>query len=288
MSKGADFYDLVVSKGRIIGLGVGTKLTGSALVGARIYLQRAGKAQYAITIERVDEVEENVPPFEPIEIYRLDWAAIRVDMLPGPLHAGATVPIPGLDAPQAICPDVDDSAGDEWDEARQMPPLHSLVFEGDRINTELRTVRSKPNPRWFNIGCGRDTLVKLRLSRSTLLTTSTADWRLVQATLKMPSADYCGTGKSFTMRGEPLVWRNLSGMELYSSPTSFEARWDEHGARCLDTPRAALTENQELAFAFPDIETAIANECSRPPPCANLNPATYDAGDWAISGNVDP
>jgi hypothetical protein len=233
-------------------------------------------------------VEEVVPPFDPIETYRFEWAVITYDQLPGPVHDGDELPIPGFDQTQDVCPAVDsDPEGSaEWDEAAQMPPLHALVFEGDRIDTRSRTVDPQPDPRWFNVACGPDTLVKLRLTRSTLLTTK-ANWRLTQATLKMLSADYCGTGTSFTMRGEPLVWRSLSGMELRSSPTSFEARWDETGARCLDTPRAFDTQLKDLAAAFPDIERAIANECSRPPPCTNTDFATFDPGDFVISGNRD-
>jgi hypothetical protein len=211
------------------------------------------------------------------------------DQLPGPVHDGDVLPIPGFDKKQDVCPPVasEPEGTAEWDEvaAAGMPMVHALVFEGDRIDTRRRTVEPQPEPRWFNVACGPDTLVKLRLSRSTLATTK--DWRLTQATLKMLSADYCGTGTSFTIRGEPLVWTSLSGMQLRSSPTSFEARWDENGARCLDTPRALDTKLEDLAAAFPDIERAIARECTRPPPCANPDPMTFDPGDLVISANRD-
>jgi len=61
-----------------------------------------------------------------------------------------------------------------------------------------------------------------------------------QATLKMITADYCGDGVSYTATGTPLMWTNASGT-VTPSPGwvegEFEAAWDAHGARCLDTPR---------------------------------------------------
>jgi hypothetical protein len=76
-------------------------------------------------------------------------------------------------------------------------------------------------------------------------------------------------------------------MELNSTLANLEARWDENGARCLDTPRALDATRPELAALFPDIEAAIAQECPRPPGCANTEPTIYDPGDLVISGNYD-
>lgn len=287
MSSGPDFYRLEVVKGRISGhYPKRAALSGQALVGARIYLEHTNGLQYAITIADVGYVDEVVYPHNKLETYRFEWAVITKDQLPNPVKAGDVLPIPSFDQPQDVCPVEKIEEAAEWDEARKMPPVHALVYEGDRIEMSDRTVDPTFDPRWFNVTCGHDTLVKLRLTRSTLA--ATKNWRLVQATLKMLSADYCGTGTSFTMTGEPLVWRSLSGMEMRGSPTSFEARWDEKGARCLDLPRAAKTPLYQLAAAFPDIEGAIANECQRPPPCANPDPTIYEPDDLVISGNVDP
>jgi hypothetical protein len=117
--------------------------------------------------------------------------------------------------------------------------------------------------------------------------TTNNDWKLGQAALKMLSADYCGNGTPFTVTGEPLVWRSLSGMDFNTTPTDLEARWDQNGARCLDVPRALVTRNPAMARAFPDIETAIAQTCPRPPRCANSDPFVDDPGDHVTSANYD-
>lgn len=286
-SVGNEFYGLRVTDGRITAVGPTGRIGGSALIGARIYVEHTTGSQFALTIEDVSYVREVVPPYELLETYRFQWGAVTSSRLAGPVRPGESLPLPALAERQDVCPDIAvDPASAEWDEARAMPVLQALVYEGDRIDTDRRTVRPRADARWFNIGCGHDTLVKLRLTRSTMLT-SGGNWRLVQATLKMLSADYCGTGKSFTMRGEPLVWRSRSGMELHASPTSFEARWDENGAQCLDVPRATTTSNADLAAMFPDIERAIASECARPRPCARPDIATFEARDLVLSGNVD-
>jgi hypothetical protein len=293
MSQGATFYDLRVYKDRIEARGTTAVLTGQALLGARIYLAHKNGLQYAMTIRNVGSVEEVVAPNSVLDTYDFQWAVITQDPLPAPVHAGDVLPIPGFDKTQDICPAyIDTDGAAEWDEAaRFVAPASALVFEGDRIDAEARTVSPTTDKRWFNIACGRDTLLKLRLSRSTMRLTG-GNWRLGQATLKMFSADYCGTGMSFTMRGEPITWRSISGMEMLTSPSSFEARWDENGARCLEEPRALNTTNTTLAAQYPDIADAIKQDCATvarrpPPPCSNPDPAIYDPGDLVISGNRD-
>jgi hypothetical protein len=287
-SIGGEFADLLVIGGRIIVHAPSGKFSRAALLDARIYIEYKSDKQFAMTIADVTSVPEVVPPFKPVETYRFQWAEILYNRLPGPVHAGDVLPLPGFDQPQDVCPPplVSPFPG-EWNEAAAVPPFNSVVYEGDRIDQIHRTVSPQIDTRWFNVGCGHDTLVKLRLARSTMLT-ARQNWRLVQATLKMLSADYCGTGMSFTISGEPLVWRNLAGMQLHSTPTSFEARWTERGATCLDLPRAMKTPSAALAAAFPDVEAAIKDECKRPRRCASSDINTYEPGDYVLSGNIDP
>jgi len=163
------------------------------------------------------------------------------------------------------------SASDAWDESTVIPPFNAVVFEGDRFDDIKRTVSQTADDRWFNIGCVRHALSKMRITRNTLHTAN-GNWRQVQATLKMLSGDYCGDGKAFTVTGTPIVWQqHPSGMGYAGSPGVLEARWDENGAICFGTPRLAL----HPAAQFPDIVKEIRKECpSRklPPVPPNRNP----------------
>src|SRR6185295_14525694 len=84
------------------------------------------------------------------------------------------------------------------------------------------------------------TLAKLDLLGETIETQvdpfATASWKERQAMLKMLVADYCGTGESFTVQGAPLMWKTQT--VPYPGETNvLEARWNEHGAMCIQTPR---------------------------------------------------
>ncbi|WAS95733.1 ADYC domain-containing protein [Nannocystis punicea] len=62
------------------------------------------------------------------------------------------------------------------------------------------------------------------------------------ATLKMITADYCGTGHSFTAQGKAIQWANTAGTVTIPFGTvlgNFEAVWDHNGAICIDIPRLA-------------------------------------------------
>lgn len=65
-----------------------------------------------------------------------------------------------------------------------------------------------------------------------------------QATLRMLTADYCGSGRPFTAHGTALAWENAA--ETVSTPvtrwTDIEAIWDDDGALCLSNPRLATLE----------------------------------------------
>lgn len=61
-----------------------------------------------------------------------------------------------------------------------------------------------------------------------------------QATLRMVTADYCGTGHSFTVNGTPVAWRDAAGhVQPAVAEHVMEALWDADGAVCLGTPRHA-------------------------------------------------
>ena len=289
VSKGSEVYDLDVVDDRILAHSpTQPTLTGRDLEGAIIWVQHVSQAQFGIRINTVSYTNEVVTPFDKIEIYEFAWGEAYGSPFAGPVRGGTSMIIPTFDKGAALCPDTftQPDGWQEWDEAAKMPPFHSLVFEGDRIDANQRTVSDTTDKRWFNIACGRDTLAKLRLTRHSMRGTNN-DWKVSQTVLKMLSADYCGDGTSFTVAGEPLVWQSPTGMSYRLSPTSLEARWTERGATCLDVPRAASTSNERLQRMFPDIEAAIAATCRRPPPCSNPDPWTYDRFDKVVSGNYD-
>ncbi|WAS95732.1 ADYC domain-containing protein [Nannocystis punicea] len=64
------------------------------------------------------------------------------------------------------------------------------------------------------------------------------------ATLKMITADFCGTGDSFTEENTPIRWENTAGTVTLPQPgepgyvpTILEAVWNDERALCLSNPR---------------------------------------------------
>lgn len=297
MSKDGRFYDLDVRSSALVAIDPGGNITGSGLKGFTLWLQQ-GAAEYGLKIVEVGSVHEMVPPGAPVETYVLRWSAVSEGLLNRVVQGGEVVREPTLsidDTPlcqpwgQVIERHVREPitspegggrprlrtvyswppADAAWDESTEIPPFNAVVFEGDRIDATTRTVRPDAEDRWFNIGCARHTLSKMRLTRNTLHTVVDGDWRQVQATLKMLSADYCGNGTALTVTGTPIVWQQVPPPSVGAPPSvmtyrfppqpgSLEARWDEYGAICLDTPRLAVHPNPD----FPDIAESITQACT--------------------------
>ncbi|WP_434426068.1 ADYC domain-containing protein [Nannocystis pusilla] len=86
------------------------------------------------------------------------------------------------------------------------------------------------------------------------------------ATLKMITTDYCGTGFSFTEQNTSIFWGNTAGTVVPKVDTNdpdevegLEAVWDQHGAICITTPRKGDVANVQAV-------------CEEPiPDCANVN-----------------
>lgn len=241
-SKDNVFYDLAVRNSAIVGLDAGgtPKLQGYELQGAKIWVTGPNNDQFAISIEGWGRMQDVVSTNE-VDTYILHWDTADQNLIPDTVPAGGYPPegMPALrGAPQAVCPVPPTNVGHgrDWDESISMDPYQSLVFEGDVIDPATRTVLPTPDDNQFNIACAAHTLAKLRLTRNTIHTAGS--WRRPQAALKMLSADYCGTGEAFTQAGEPIVWMDRGGMtQFWAPPKDLEARWDETGATCLNTPR---------------------------------------------------
>lgn len=232
--------------------------------------------------------------YQTLQTYVLDWSKVGTNPLGGPVPAGgapASGEMPVFDPSQShtnICPPPIriPTAGDgEFDPTSRMDMFHTVLFEGDRFDPDLRTVKPAADDDWFNIGCGTHALAKLRLTRNTIHTAP--GWRNVQAAFKMLAADYCGTGSVYTVDGEPLVWKDRGAMQLYRQPRELEARWDENGATCLNSPRLANTTSPYAFPVFPWKELKL--DClSHPlPPCAQPDANQWEGNELVVSGNYD-
>lgn len=268
-------YQLSVEHGRIIGRAGSLQIAGAALQDAQIRLRHNVKL-YAIRIAAVDTVQtfaKLAGSPRPIETYQLEMAE---------LVAGSPLDFRTLcsNPPPRSSPDL-----------LGMDQSHALVFEGERINRTVKRISPALDPRWFNIGCAGHALAKMALNAQTEVARATWGFNTSilerQAFLKMVSGDYCGTGKPFTVAGQPLQWTDWRGYTQYvTSPVNLEieARWNPYGATCLGTPRVDANPTVLGDFIFNgNVMGAIAAECAVPPPCAG-GPTFFD-GKLLLSAN---
>lgn len=247
ITKGLVEYELTVSGSRIVGTRPGSPpLTGGALVGAELRLNKNGQT-HLITIDTVRTISYSYAIGSPgtLEAYRFSW--IDSAQQPSVRHSLCA------NSPEAPI----ELFSMELDEA--------IVFETDRFDAASKTMDPVGDPRWFNIGCAGHTLAKMHLTRNTIASGAAAHGVSAndrQATLKMLVADYCGTGKAFTVAGEPLRWKGGAMTSFYTPPVSLEARWTHQGAACLNVPRLRDTSSPLAPELWPDLDAAVAVECS--------------------------
>jgi hypothetical protein len=168
----------------------------------------------------------------------------------------------------------------------------TFVFEGERINAETKLIYDF-DLAWFNLGCAGHLLSKMHLMGHVA---ATAEMGYVttlaerQTIMRMFAADYCGTGKAFTVPGIRLQWHDHRNWLPYSPETppleyDVEARWTPYGAACLAIPRVEAYPTDDSDAEFPDgVRLAIDEECQRPPACWNQN-ARDLAGTHMITVN---
>jgi hypothetical protein len=242
----------------------GTTLTGHELEGGLIHIVDNAGTEYLMKINSVHTgaywaaLAGTNPP---LELYDLSWATLP----PG----GKT---PTDNDFNHVCPEPASE-----NDALGMPEFSATLYEGDRIDADTITVGSKLDPDWFNVGCVGHAVAKLALTghteaaRKVGFETTTAERT---AELKMFAADYCGLGIPFTYAGNPLAWMDDHGTMRIGTATTFEARWTDAGAACLDVPRLG-----------PDVEDSIKKRCGfRPPPCVHGVGDEFD-GAHMISAN---
>jgi hypothetical protein len=98
------------------------------------------------------------------------------------------------------------------------------------------------------------------------------DFEMKTTTLKMITADYCGTGKPFTVAGQPLGWLDQFAWNKYAVgfAGSKEAEWTAKGVSCLNKPRVIANPTALGSSTFPTLEDDIRAECGgRPRNCAD-------------------
>lgn len=247
-------YDLSVHDGRITGRAAnGLALSGTGLIGAELHVLQHGQPLYTIRIDNVRTIITPVGKPDPIEVYAMTW-------MPDGAAKGADL----CEVPARPFDDIRDQ-----DQLLGMLSNEVLVYEGDRIDATAKTMSRNDgwDDRWFNFGCAGRTLAKLRLLRKTQGNGS-GNWAARQTALKMLAADYCGVGVPFTRTGTRIGWKDAEGLVDYVQPPhKLEARWNENGATCLDTPR--------MIHAVPSIADYIREVC-KPLPCYDTDLSQMD------------
>ncbi len=285
LTKGTTRYSLYVSNGRLFGwyrdpvTGLVTTIGGADLKGSVIELVKKGNPYYNIYIEAVHRTASFVVGTpSPIETYALRW-----------FDPGSTP-----SAAKSLCNEVlAASPYNKQFELAGMYPDDTVLFEGDRYDPGKKTTTDAPDRNWFNFGCAGHTLAKLYVNRATYFTQPQPNWAMRQTLMKALAADYCGTGTSYTLAGEPLIWKgglqpNYPALPPGQAITSLDARWYEGGALCYDEPRIRVTTNLGVTGTpLADPETAIRTECPALPKCSNHDAADMD-GTKLVTANWVP
>ena len=233
-------YKLDVVDDELVAVGAGPTLRGHALIGATIVVKPSGllALPLPITILGYDEIPSWAAGAPPVATYALLYPDL-----------GSLL---GL---RNVC------NGDLLDTLATA----ATVLGGETYDLASKTVQPD-RARWLTIACAGSAAAKLRLLGYGPQSDFDGEGNPAtvaqrQATLKMITADYCGTGESYTQNGTPLLWENADGtVQPTGSAGAREAVWSADGALCLDATRIA----------------GAAVGCALPS-CASVGP---DAGEW--------
>lgn len=243
----------------------GTPYSGTSLVNLVITLNHPVTGNYEIKITGYDDnmlkfwagLDEGVPFYELMTRRqgesKFEEYACRDELLNDPMWAGM--------------------------------PHRAVVFQGDRYDSKFKKARDVGDyDPWFNVACAATAPAKMHLMRHTraggnyswsgtaAYPTSDNDRTTL---LKMFTADYCGTGHTFTVDGTPLAYQDSAHWKDPMDPyTHVESLWTATGASCLHKPRWV---EANMVYA----------ECGRElPACpANLPPAMLPY-DWELEAHA--
>lgn len=206
---------------RFLGVGLGdaadSVITGAQFVGAKIVLEMPGAT--VIDLE-ISDYAEGVPSWSsdgaPVTAYRAQYLGPK-----------------GI---QPLCPATDPD--NQW-----FTLIPGETYAGGVVAAAPRSV---------TIACVGEAAAKMKLMDFHPGGARGASPAERQATLRMITADYCGTGTSFTQTGTPVAWRdNLDTIKPPHGEDIMEALWDADGALCLSTPRFVAREDVAAVCAIP-------------------------------------
>jgi hypothetical protein len=237
--------DALVARGGQFG---NSTLSGDQLIGSTLLLQVESNLVVPVVVADHDEVESWASNGEPVSAYALVYADLDTPSL---LHG--------------VC------------KGTLVDPLMAsvVVLAGERYDLEDKTVIADQDG-WITLACAGSAAAKMALlgyGPNAELEGDAAPASVAQrqATLKMITADYCGTGHSYTVDGTPLLWENQSGTVVLDpevEPGAHEAIWTANGALCLDTPR--VVDPGEVSCSLPSCDGY-----------------TLDDGEWATHAVAD-
>lgn len=117
-----------------------------------------------------------------------------------------------------------------------------VVMPGELYDDQNKLVQ--PSPGMASLACRGHAVAKMKMMGYAPGDDYGSDATERQATFKMLTADYCGTGLSFTQVGTPLNWSDITG-NFPAPPANavLEAKWTAAGASCLDQPRLVSRED---------------------------------------------
>jgi hypothetical protein len=215
-------YKLDVVDDELIAVGNGPTLRGDSLIGATIMVKESGLLALPLPIVILDH--EEVP----------SWAA---GAPPVSTYALLYPDLGSLLGVRNVC------SGDLLDTLSTA----TTVLGGETYDLSSKTVQAN-KPRWLTLACAGSAAAKMKLMNYGPQSDfdgaghpATVAQR--QATLKMITADYCGTGKSYTQNHTPLAWENADGtVQPFAGAGALEAVWSANGALCLEQTRIPGTQ----------------------------------------------
>ena len=140
-----------------------------------------------------------------------------------------------------------------------------VMIIGDRYQTStLRLGMGRVD--LVTLTCAYTAIGKMHLLRHTS-TTGNASPDQRTAMLKMLTADYCGTGRSFTHDGQPLRFQDRVGLIPVDAnvgyPNALEAIWSAAGAVCLNLPREGRQRRTSIDDECTFHGHPVIRECTR-------------------------